>query len=283
MLSLFKRYDTHVTWAIVGLLAHDSLNSLKEKNGEKSLPYALPLFSPFPLTDKKYETLVAEQLLGIKELRAILNTPYQELGSHTYSHLYCVEEGIDERAFKEDCEWMKSIEETIHHKFTSLVFPRNQVNANFLPICARYGYNTYRGNQENRFWSNSAFTSESFFKKAGRVLDAYAKISKTQTYRLDELRVHQDMINIPANRFLRPYSGKFWLEKRKIKRIKREMLKAAREGTIYHLWWHPHNFATNLDKSLNQLEELLAYSIVLRNNYAFTSLNMQEIASHVKD
>lgn len=280
MLHLFKRYETHATWAIVGLLAHETVEELGKKNSEHTVAYKNQLLSPYPLNSPKYEGLNKHQLTGMAEIKAILSTTSQELASHTYSHFYAAEEGASSADFENDCAAMDKVGKHINHSFKTIIFPRNQVNHGFLPLWASHGYIAYRGNQENRFWTNSTFENESIFKKAGRFIDAYFKISKTTTYQLTQLRSESTLLNIPANRFFRPYSGKFWLEKRKIKRVKREMLKAAKEGTIYHLWWHPHNFASHLDKSLAQLEELLAYSIILQRTYNFSSLNMNEIASH---
>lgn len=279
ILTLFKRYETHATWAVVGLLAHDSLAELHKNNRHLAVAYKNQNLSPFPLESSKYDNLTADELTGMTAIKAILSTDYQELSSHTYSHFYAIEEGIGIPDFERDCAAMQAIGDQLNNRFKTIIFPRNQVNPTFLPICSKYGYVAYRGNQENRFWTNSAFDKESIFKKAGRLVDAYIKISKTGTYRMETLKREETLINIPSNRFFRPYSGKNWLEKRKIKRIKREMLKAAKKGTIYHLWWHPHNFAQHLDKSLAQLEELLAYSIVLQKHYNFTSLNMNEIAA----
>ncbi len=281
ILTLFQRYEIHATWATVGLLGHANIAELQENNRNTIIPYTNTNYSPFPLTAEKYGDFNAQLLLGSREIHKILTVPAQEFASHTYSHFYCVEEGISAADFDSDCESMKQMGERYKTCFKSIVFPRNQIQPAFLKICAKHGFTAYRGNQENLFWTTRAFQQESFFKKAGRVLDAYVKISQTKSYRIDELVIQDQLINIPASRFVRPYSGRFWLEKRKIKRIKREMLRAAKRGTIYHLWWHPHNFTQNLEKNLQQLEELLAYSIVLRNNYAFTSLTMQEIACHV--
>ncbi len=221
-------------------------------------------------------------LLGATEISAILKQTHQELASHTYSHLYCCEEGIKPLDFDLDCKRMSQVGTELNHNFASIVFPRNQVSTNALAILNQQNYSSYRGNQENKYWKNSRFENESFLKKVLRVSDAYFKISKTRSYRITELKTVEGLLNIPANRFFRPHSGKRWLEKRKIKRIKREMLNAARTETVYHLWWHPHNFTTHLQESLDQIEELLAYQLVLKEKFAFESLNMSEIAAHVK-
>lgn len=282
MLKLFKRYDIHVTWATVGLLAMKNTEALQTDKNNKTIPYKNTQFSPFPLTTNKYGSLDPDLLLGNKEIAAILEHKNQEFASHTYSHFYCCENGISNQDFELDCDRMLELSKKLNREFTSIVFPRNQISKAALTILNKKNYTSYRGNQENRYWKNSQFENESFLKRMMRVLDAYYKISKTKTFKISELETVEGLLNIPANRFFRPYSGKNWLEKRKIKRIKREMLKAARNETVYHLWWHPHNFTPYLQESLGQLEELLAYQLVLKKKYGFESLNMSEISNRAK-
>jgi len=281
MLSLFQRYEIHATWATVGLLTYDSIGSLLKEKLE-AIPYDNPAYSPFPLYSEVYSKANEMLLVGLDVLPKIINDPHQEWASHTFSHFYCLEPGVTEVDFKKDCQRMEQIARERGHVFKSIVFPRNQVNKDCLNVCADHQYLCYRGNQPNLFWKNSAYSGESFFKKAGRYIDAYFKFSRTKRFRPDQLENQGGLINIPASRFLRPYSGRPWLEKRKIRTIKKEMFQAARKKTIYHLWWHPHNFSKTPEIALSQLEELLAYATVLHEKFNFQSMNMGEIATYAK-
>ncbi len=282
LLQLFTRYDIHATWATVGLLQYTNIAELKNDNRLKKINYSHPAYSPFPLTPKQYGNFDEDLLLGRNEIKHILATPFQELGSHTFSHFYSCEAGILMDDFDADCQQMAELADELQIEFQSIVFPRNQINTAALALLYKRGYTAYRGNQENRFWKNSNFASESVFKKAGRVIDAYLKNSTTKAYGASELPKSHGLLNVPANRFFRPVSTKNWLEKRKIKRIKQEMHAAAKNGTVYHLWWHPHNLTVHTEKAFGQLEELFAYYQVLRQEFDFESLNMAEIAEYVK-
>jgi len=136
---------------------------LKEKNLENVIPYTEKQYSPFPLTSEKYGDFDPKLLLGKTEILKIASLPTQELASHTYSHFYAVEDGISEADFEADCKAMSLIGERYSTLFKSIFFPRNQVNPAFMSICAAHGLTSYRGNQENRFWTNSLYTTESFF------------------------------------------------------------------------------------------------------------------------
>jgi len=282
LLQLFDKYAIHTTWATVGLLQNPPTSKSIEVNNVDPIPYSNKNYSPFPFTVKKYGDFNPDLLDGKKEITAILRAPNQELASHTFSHFYCIESGINSSHFEKDCLVMTELAAELNTRFTSIVFPRNQIKDRFLEVCNAHFITAYRGNQENKYWRNSSFEKESIFKKVGRVADAYFKISKTKTYSIKSLQANNGVLNIPANRFFRPVTNKKWLEKRKIKRIKAEMKLAAIRGTVYHLWWHPHNFTLELEKSLAQLEELLAYQNVLSSQYNFQSLNMAEIVTHAK-
>jgi hypothetical protein len=282
MLQLFSRYETHATWATVGLLNYANKKDLLAADF-KAIPYEDTSYSPFPLTAEQLKEMEDPILFGGSIIDEILNTPNQEWASHTFSHFYCLEKGVSAKDFEADCAKMSAFGKERKYTFKSIVFPRNQVNETCLNICHSFGFSSYRGNQPNRFWKNSVYKKESILKKAGRYIDAYFKCSRTKRFKLNALPRQQGLVNIPASRFLRPYSGRIWLEKRKIRTIKKEMFRAARKKEIYHLWWHPHNFAVAPTIALNQLEELLAYANVLEKKFNFQSMNMGEIAEYVKD
>ncbi len=61
-------------------------------------------------------------------------------------------------------------------------------------------------------------------------------------------------------------------------RLKKDLLAAARTDSIFHLWWHPHNFGVNLQQNLATLEELLQHFSVLQDKYGMRSLTMADVA-----
>ena len=67
----------------------------------------------------------------------------------------------------------------------------------------------------------------------------------------------------------------------KLKRIKKEMTKAAKAKEFYHLWWHPHNFGDYPAENLRDLEELLVHFDILKNEYGYKSLNMCETGKFI--
>jgi hypothetical protein len=61
-------------------------------------------------------------------------------------------------------------------------------------------------------------------------------------------------------------------------RVKREMSAAARRGCLYHLWWHPHNFGTEMERKLAYLEDILQHFVTVRERYAMEPMSMAEAA-----
>lgn len=281
LLETFEANRIHATWAFVGLLASPNFEDIIEQELQ-ALPYTNAEYSPFPVETDKYKGIPNDITCALDELKKIKATRYQELASHTFSHLYALEAGITEEVFANDLRKMKTIEKLLGIEFRSIVFPRNQINNAFIKMCYDSKYLTYRGNQANKAWTNSSFSAETMIKKGTRLLDAYYPVSKTQGYSLNDIKGKKRMINIPASRFLRPISTKWGFEDQKMKRIKDEMTKAATHGEIYHLWWHPHNFTSNTELHFEQLDTLFAHYHELNKKYGFISLNMSEIGERAK-
>ena len=70
------------------------------------------------------------------------------------------------------------------------------------------------------------------------------------------------------------------MEGLKIRRIKKQMLHAAKNGLVFHLWWHPHNIGVFTDFHLKQLEEIFSYYQKLHDQYGMVSFNMEEAADY---
>ena len=66
------------------------------------------------------------------------------------------------------------------------------------------------------------------------------------------------LCNIPASAFLRPYTPRRRaLEPRRRARLLAGLRTAARRGRLFHLWWHPHNFARHPQESFDLLRRVL--------------------------
>ena len=115
--------------------------------------------------------------------------------------------------------------------------------------------------------------------RALRLLDAYINLSGYNTYSLEEC-ARRRPFNIPASRFLRPYSRLLApLESLRLRRIKRAMHDAATSNRLFHLWWHPHNFGADVKHNLTFLRKILVYYERLNQRYGMHTYNMGEVAT----
>ena len=274
VLELFNKNGIHCTWATVGMLFNEDWEEWK-----KNIPSKIPNYSKNKLSAYNFGQQIAsadtEELCFAPELiKLVMQTPGQELGTHTYSHYYCLEEGQNEEVFKQDLKMSKEKAERFGIAIKSLVFPRNQLKETYLKICFEYGIENVRSNPDSWYWKD--VTSENLLSKIGRTGDAYLNFGK-KSYGIRDLERKQDLpLKQKASRFLRPMEN-WLLRKLKLRRIFTEMELAARKKEIYHLWWHPHNFGEHPEESLEDLKHIIAHYVGLREKYGFTSLNMAEV------
>ena len=283
MLRAFQQHETHVTWAAVGLLFHDTKSELMA-----NMPFLKPSLANTKLSAYRYidqmgigESEAEDPFhYGLSLIKQIKNTPYQEVGSHTFAHYYACEEGQTADQFRSDLQAAKraALKQGIDVK--SLVFPRNQVNEAYLKICWEEGFQVIRTNPTDWFWRIESTQSESMWKRLNRGVDAYFNTGNKKSYPLTSIEVKEGIpVSFPASRLLRPYSPRqLFLNRFKISRILREMEEAARSNEVYHLWWHPHNFGNYPQESMEGLNRILKHYQHLKSKYNMQSCTMSELA-----
>jgi hypothetical protein len=287
MLQLFKAHEVHVTWATVGMLFHRSKAELLQ-----NAPASEPSYTTKELSAYHY---IRHHDIGDNEqsdplhfapglIEQIITVPFQEMGTHTFGHYYCNEEGQTLEQFRDDLRSAQRAAAGYNKHLKSLVFPRNQFNEEYLRVCFEEGITSVRSNPLDWFWRIESTQDESLWKRLNRGLDAYFPIGKKNTFKVNTLAVDNQLpVCIPASRLLRPYNPKEGLlNNLKIRRIRSEMSRAARRGEVYHLWWHPHNFGNYPQESLQGLREILTHFDYCRQRWKMQSLNMGEIISLLK-
>lgn len=278
MVELFQKYDVKATFAVVGLLLCDSLEdihryspSLKPGYTDKKLsPYENNYLETLSSKDDKYHT-------AYETIEYLKKQPNIEIGTHTFSHYYCWEEGQTQEEFEADLKAAMSISEEKGIQISSIIFPRNEVDEEYLRVCSKYGLSAYRGNPSKYFNRNGRFN------RILRIIDTYINIHNDTTYSYSDIQRAYGVYNIKASRFLKPYSSKLSiLDGLKIRRIKREMTFAAKNNRVYHLWWHPHNFGINQEQNLNMLEQILRHYSYLHDKYGMDSLSMNSVVNVIR-
>lgn len=273
ILQLFQKYKISCTWATVGMLFNENWDEWNS-----NIPSFLPDYQNEKLSAYRYgrsiQSKKTEKLCFAPDMiQQIRNTEFQEIGTHTYSHYYCLEPGQTLETFKTDLQKSIEMASKFNLNLQSLVFPRNQFNERYLGICADLGLVNIRSNPNNWYWKNTQ--KDSLLQKVFRTGDAYLGFNNN-SYSQKEIMNSNGIKTQKASRLLRPYSSGS-LNSLKLRRIFSEMQTAAKKGGIYHLWWHPHNFGQNPHESILELTSVIMHFNKLRNNYGFQSKSMEDI------
>ncbi len=285
MLQLFEEYEIHTTWATVGLLFYDNKEFLLSDLPTKLPSYTNRTYSPYlSIKDIGPDERTDPYHYGLSLIKKIQSTPFQEIGTHTYSHYYCLEKGQTIHEFNADISKAIEVAQKNNIEIKSIIFPRNQFNEEYLKIVKDHKIRTYRGNETSWLYDARNRENESLLRRSLRLIDTYLNISGHHIHDLVKINKQQTLINIPSSRFLRPYSPKLkFLEGLKLNRIKNDMLAAAKTNKVFHLWWHPHNFGSYTNENISFLKSILDYYSILKKKYGMTSLNMGELADKINE
>jgi peptidoglycan/xylan/chitin deacetylase (PgdA/CDA1 family) len=280
MLALFREFGVHATWATVGLLFFESKRELLDGLPSRRPAYTRGELSPYGLLSSVGENERDDPLHFAPSLiRHIAETPHQELGTHTFSHYYCLEAGQSAADFRADLEAATAVmQRKVGRSPRSIVFPRNQTTAACIAECDAMGLTAYRGNLPSWLYRERADGDESLLRRGVRLADAYLPLSGRNASRIRRA-TGAGATDVTASRYLRPYAPALRrLEPLRLRRITSDLVQAATSGRTYHLWWHPHDFGVHLGENLRVLHQILICFDELRDRYGMESRTMEEAA-----
>ena len=275
LLRLFEKYGIHATWATVGFLFADNYEELSQFLPQLRPGYAKPELDGYAWFDKigkNEETAPCFYAPGL--LEQIAATPGQEIGSHSFCHYYCREAGQTVEEFEADMRAAKAIAACKGYDVKSVILPRNQCEPEYTEVLRKVGFTAYR--DEENDWIHEKIKFRPLLRGL-RLLDVYFPLTGQGGY---VPKCENGIWNLVGSRMYKPIFPKLaFLEGRKLRRIKRQMLYAAKNGLTFHLWWHPHNIGVRTEQHLQQLEEIFRYYLELKEAYGMQSLNMGEAAA----
>ena len=277
LLQLFEDHHIHATWATVGALMCNNENTFSEYLPSPYAPQTENLLQKLGLIGDRPESPCPKSILfapGLVDM--VSKSKGQEIGTHTYSHYYCDDPSSDPKQFAAELSASESVAAIKGWKIRSAVFPRNQVSKSFVEEIERSSLVCYRGVESG--WITKAKKKWGMLGIFLWYLDNYIPLQKTCSYKISDFKDSEGTINLRNSRFFKPYRPKYRIiEKLKLWRYKMEMKFAAIHGEIYHMYWHPHNFAENTEINFEQMEELLSYFDSLSKKYGMKSRNMYEV------
>ena len=167
----------------------------------------------------------------------------------------------------------KAIAEHKGYPVTSVILPRNQCEPEYTEVLRRCGFTAYR--DEENDWIHEKVKIRPLLR-ALRLLDVYFPLTGQGGY---VPKCENGIWNLVGSRMYKPIFRRLeFLEGMKLRRIKKQMLHAAKNGLTFHLWWHPHNIGVRTQEHLKQLEEIFQYYEQLKETYGMQCMNMGEAA-----
>lgn len=282
ILKRFEAAGIRATWATVGLLFARSRAEMLAHAPKRRPAYEDYALSPYPsLENGEVGETEAEDPFhfGASLIDRIAQTSGQEISSHTYGHFYCLEPGADIPSFKADLDAAHTISSQSGYQLKSVVFPRNQNAAEHIAAATQNGLGIFRGPANGWLYRPRSTQDTTNVFRACRFADGAFPISAPQVVHPNQKGPATD---VPASRFLRPWSPRWRLYHRlHLRRISLEIEKAARTGGTYHLWWHPHNFGRHTAQNLAGLDVILDTFRKCRDRYGMVSKNMMDFSDVV--
>lgn len=263
LLKMLAAHSIHATWAAVGALACESWEEYFSR-----APQPPNYANPDLQVKKRYAELDPDGRLHFAPqlMRRISAMPGQELGTHTFSHLYLREEGVTAADVAAD---LAAVRELYAERFgiipTSLVFPRNQYA--FIDVVREAGIRMWRGNQAAWYYEREDTQQYGMLPKALKMLDELNPFCRYSA------AVEEDMTR--ASLFLR-LSVPPALWSLHIQRIKGE-LRALGSDEVFHIWFHPHNLGHDTRLRLARVEQVLELIAERQSRGQLVSCSMGEL------
>lgn len=248
LLAMFRTHELPVTWAIVSRLLDDS-HGFDGLRGDSSCWYAPDL------------------------IEAIREDPVDhEIATHGYGHIYFGESSAEE--VRRDLLQAKAVHEDLGLAFSSLVFPRNQVA--HLDIVAEVGVEVFR--------SQDAGVLDTVTHRAPALRPLVNLIDKALPAAppvVRPVRREHGLIELPSSLLLIGRNGLRRVVTPTAMRTKLRagLDRAAETGQLFHLWFHPSNFYTQLESQMAVLDSALAAAAELRRQDRLDVLPMGAFGS----
>lgn len=247
LLKLLLARNIRATWASVGALGcRDWTEYLNRAPKPPKYHNSSLAISP------RYAELDPEGYLHFAPelLQAVYRTPGQELGTHTFSHIYMREPGVTAEDFRADLSAVSLLwRERFGTPPKSLVFPKNQYA--FLSVVRASSARVWRGNETPWYYNCNEASTNLLFPRACRLLDSLNPFVR----RASPLAGDSALFMTRASLFLRTNLPRAaWALH--VSRIRTE-LNALRSGEIFHIWFHPHNLGKDTNVRLARVEEVI--------------------------
>ncbi len=286
LLDIFQRHDISATWATVGQL-------MRRREDFRSGPFPSQMPVPQPdwfdgnwrdgipdFNDPRGQRFFAPDLV-----EAIANcSVYQELASHTFSHVVIGESACTEVIATAELKAVQELGRRWGRDVRSVVFPRNQIG--HLDVLQRSGHTNYRGvNNEWYYFGplHPTRATSGIVRQCIRILRLADELLAITPKVLRARRI-AGLWELPHSMFFPGRSGlsRFVSPSRIVRKAIKGLHRAAETGGIFSLYTHEHNFLPDLSLTLPMFEQICRAAAELRDAGKIEILTMEEIANDLE-
>jgi hypothetical protein len=253
------------TWATVGALGCQDWDEYWRR-----APQPPRYANPSLAFSRRYADLDHKGILHFAPdlVRLVSQTEGQDLGTHTFSHIFLGEMGVMLKDVEADHAATTALfRESFAITPTSLVFPRNQIA--FLSLYRASGITAWRDNEDSWYYYLTEHTDHPLVR--GRRLVDSLTPWRTRAGQFSEGRTPSTLfvrINLPEIAW-KAHVAKIAAEARR-----------AKGGTVLHFWLHPHNIGGNVRRGIERLEQVLD-TLEKRAPKGTTYVSMRDLAISV--
>ena len=250
LLATFQRYEVAATWAIVGRL----------------LDGRAP--APVPSAEGRRIWYAPDVVDAIRR-----TVPTQEIGSHSFAHIYCAHATRD--AMRADLDAARTLHARHGLAWSAFVFPRNQVA--HVDLLLEAGLRVYRS--RNAGWAAGARARTG--SMAGRLANLFENMLPIAPAAVSPRIVAGGLVELPGSMLLLGRSGARRLVRPGVagRRARLGMRAAARCGRLFHLWFHPSNFYYQTDTQFDVLDGVLRAAALARERGELDIRSMGAVAA----
>lgn len=275
LLDLLARYQIRACWCVVG---HLFLDRCRAHSGvghpEIARPPGNSLENLRFQRDPRGSVLTHPNYYAPDWIDAIrsCSTP-QEIGCHSFSHAIFTR--CSARTADSELSASRAVAARRSLELTSFVFPRNRVA--HLDLLARHGFEVFRG--PDLCWHERA-PRRGWIHRLGHLADI--AIMKTPPTVMP-VRHPEGIWEIPGSMLYTPSHGPRVAVPvaMRVRRARKGLEAARRDGRIFHLWLHPTDLAIRSRAMLAGLQRILEMAAAMRARGEIEILSMSDIAGRL--
>ena len=271
LLAMLDRHQLPATWAVVG---HLMLDQCAPVNGVKHPEIVRPTYDWFEgdwFANDPCGAATGDSTWYAPDLVARIRAAdtAHEIASHGFSHIVAGDPGCSREAFSSELAAAVKVAADQGLTLRSLVHPRNRIG--HVDVLVDHGIIAYRGRP-----APTAAAANPLARLADQLVDKVAGSERTAV----RPRPEGPIWNLPATIMFdvdsRPRTWRLW-----IRQVERRLTQATRHRSLFHLWFHPHNFRDHPEASFEAFDRVCRAAVRHRERGLLDTVTMGALAGQL--